>query len=484
MEQPTGRPDHELSNVMACENNSSAIGSTAMESHPIHAQDEKDTMKVFVGTFVHATRESPMVILTDMALGILNGKIEFVEVVNKLGQLRAKYGFPDSCITYMTPGQFMMPGMIDTHIHAPQFPNNGVKFDLPLLSWLNNYTFPMEAMFSDVKLARNVYTRVVERIVRNGTTTASYFASLHLPASKVLADVVHARGQRALVGKVNMIVNCPEYYQESSIEESLAETEELICYIANKQSPLVQPIITPRFGITCPLEQLKGLGQLAAKYDCHIQSHLCETKPEIAWIKELFPSNKSYTDVYDSTGLLGEKTIMAHCVWMEEEELNQLKERSVGVSHCPNSNLSIRSGHCDVRKLLKRGIKVGLGTDCSGGYSPSMLDAIRRAMHVSNTLAIQHENYTYLSLSEIFRLATLGGAQVVHMEDRIGNFETGKEFDSLLIDVEVPGSPLDIFSKDSTEDKVQKFLCNGDDRNIVQVYVAGKCLINNWNYSG
>lgn len=415
-----------------------------------------------------------MVFLTNTVLGVVDGAIKFVEPLQKLDNLKELFGFSDTDITYMNSSQFMIPGFVDTHIHAPQFPNNGLKLNLPLLQWLESYTFPTEAKFSDVEFAKYIYPKVVDRLVCNGTTTATYFASIHLPATKVLANVVQAKGQRALVGKVSMLVNSPDYYRESSLQDSVRENEEFIHYIKNLGSPLVLPIVTPRFAPTCPADQLKALGQLARKYNCHVQSHLSETRPETAWVKELFPWSKSYTDIYDKSDLLGSKTIMAHCIWLDDVEIQTLKESKVGVSHCPNSNLSIRSGLCDVQRLLNNGIKVGLGTDCSGGYSPSILDSIRQAVQTSNTLAILHEGYQHLSLAEVFRLATLGGAQVVDMEDRIGNFETTKEFDALLIDMGVGDTAVDTDAKDTLEDKVQKFLMNGDDRNIVQVYVAGR----------
>ncbi|KAK3882711.1 hypothetical protein Pcinc_012917 [Petrolisthes cinctipes] len=438
----------------------------------------RSDMEVFVGAFVHSTEENPIVILPGMVMGVLNTKIEFMESIEELDHLKAEYGFTDSNIHYMTPGQFMMPGLVDTHIHASQFPNNGVAMDLPLLEWLQTYTFPTEANFSDTLFAREVYSKVVERLLRNGTTTAAYFGTIHLEGSKILADVVHDKGQRALIGKVNMMRNCPEYYRELSVQESIRDTEEFIRYVKTIQSPLVQPIVTPRFAPTCPEDQLASLGQLAAKYGCHIQSHLGETQPECNWVKELFPWAKSYTDVYDSMRLLSEKSVMAHCIWLGDDEIYTLRERGVGVSHCPNSNLSIRSGLCDVRRLISHGLKVGLGTDCSGGYSASMLDAIRQSLQVSNVLALERDqDYQRLTYKEAFRLATLGGAKVLNMEDRIGNFEIDKEFDALLIDVTAPGSAIDIFSKDTIEDKIQKFIYTGDDRNIARVYVAGHRIL-------
>lgn len=430
-------------------------------------------MQVFVGTLVHSIGETHMHI-RQAAVGVLGREIIFVEDVEKLMEMQTEYSFPDSSIVHLTASQFLMPGLVDTHVHASQFLNNGLKMDLPLLEWLQKYTFPTEASFSDVKVAQEVYPRVVDRLLRSGTTTASYFASVHLPATKILAATVADKGQRALVGKVNMMVNCPENCRESSLEESLRETEELILYIRNLQSPLVLPVVTPRFAITCPEDQLRGLGQLAAKYKCHVQSHLCESRPEIAFVKELFPKFRSYTHLYHNTGLLTDKTIMAHCVWMEDEELRLLKEAQAGVSHCPSSNLNIHSGHCDVKRLLEHGLKVGLGTDCSGGYNPSILDALRRALQVSCCKVIEQPSHPSLTLAEAFHLATLGGAQVAGMDDRIGNFEVGKEFDAILVDVEALDSPLDIFARDDMEDKIQKFLYNGDDRNMVEVYVAGR----------
>lgn len=438
----------------------------------------RSDMEVFVGAFVHSTDDSPMVVLPGMVMGVLNTKIEFMESLEELDHLKAEYGFTDSNIHYMTPGQFMMPGMIDTHIHASQFPNNGVAMDLPLLEWLQTYTFPTEANFSDTLFAREVYSKVVERLLRNGTTTAAYFGTIHLEGSKILADVVHDKGQRALIGKVNMMRNCPEYYREMSVQDSIRDTEEFIRYVRGIQSPLVQPIVTPRFAPTCPEDQLASLGQLASKYGCHIQSHLGETQPECNWVKELFPWAKSYTDVYDSMRLLSEKSVMAHCIWLGDEEIYTLRERGVGISHCPNSNIAIRSGLCDVRRLLNHGLKVGLGTDCSGGYSSSILDAIRQSLQVSNVLALDRDqDYQRISYKEAFRMATLGGAKVLNMEDRIGNFEIDKEFDALLIDVTAPGSAVDVFSKDAIDDKIQKFLYTGDDRNIARVYVAGHRIL-------
>ncbi|KAK8381079.1 hypothetical protein O3P69_008164 [Scylla paramamosain] len=405
-------------------------------------------MKVFVGTLVHSTGEIFMQV-RQAALGVQGEKIIFVEDAAKLNELKEKHNFPVSSIVNLTSSQFLMPGLVDSHVHASQFPNIGLHMDLPLLEWLEKYTFPTERSFSDLKVAQEVYPRVVDRMLRNGTTTASYFATVHLAATKVLAATAAAKGQRALVGKVNMLMNCPENYREESVEESLRETEEFISYTKSLKSPLVQPIVTPRFAITCPENQMRALGDLASKHKCRIQSHLCESKAEIEMVKKLFPEFPSYTHLYHAMGLLTDKAIMAHCVWLDDEELQLLAEKRAGVSHCPNSNLNILSGHCNVKRLLQHDVKVGLGTDCSAGYSPSVLDAMRRALHVSCSVGMEHTKDHVLTPAEAFHLATLGGAQVVSMDDCIGNFVVGKEFDAILVDVEAPDSPLDIYEQAS-----------------------------------
>lgn len=428
-----------------------------------------------MGTIVHSTGEVFMEV-RKAAVGVQGEKIVFVEDAAKLSELQEKHNIPCSSIVHLSLSQFLMPGLVDSHVHASQFPNNGLCLDLPLLKWLEKYTFPTESSFADLKVAQEVYPRVVDRMLRNGTTTASYFATVHLAATKVLAMTVAAKGQRALVGKVNMLMNCPENYREESVEESIRETEEFINFTKDLEPPLVQPIVTPRFAITCPENQLRALGDLASKHNCRVQSHLCESEAEIETVKKLFPEFSSYTYLYHATGLLTDKTIMAHCVWLDDEELRLLAEKRAGVSHCPSSNLNLLSGHCNVKRLLQHGVKVGLGTDCSGGYSPSVLDAMRRALHVSCCLGMGHSRDHVLTLAEAFHLATLGGAQVVSMDDSIGNFVVGKEFDAILVDVKAPDSPLDIYDQDSMEDKIQKFLYNGDDRNMVEVYVAGRTV--------
>ncbi|XP_048662869.1 guanine deaminase isoform X4 [Marmota marmota marmota] len=363
---------------------------------------------IFRGTFVHSTWTCPMEVLRDHLLGVSDsGKIVFLEEASQQEKLAKEWCFKPCEIRELSHHEFFMPGLVDTHIHAPQYFFAGSNVDLPLLEWLTNYTFPVERRFQSMDFAEEVYTRVV--------------------------------------------------------------------YLR------VKPVVTPRFSLSCSETLMGELGNIAKTHDLHIQSHISENCDEVEAVKNLYPNYKHYTDVYDRNNLLTNKTVMAHGCYLSAEELNIFNERGASISHCPNSNLSLSSGFLNVLEVLKHEVKIGLGTDVAGGYSSSMLDAIRRAVMVSNILLINKVNEKSLSLREVFRLATLGGSQALGLESEIGNFEVGKEFDALLINPKASDSPIDMFygdfAGDISEAVIQKFLYLGDDRNIEEVYVGGKQVV-------
>ncbi|XP_069778804.1 guanine deaminase isoform X2 [Narcine bancroftii] len=370
--------------------------------------------------------------------------------------------------------EFFIPGLIDTHIHASQFQNMGIGLDLPLLQWLTKYTFPIEARFKDLNFAEDIYTKVVKRTLRNGTTTACYFATIHTESTLKLCDIIDKFGQRAFVGKVCMDINDNFAEYKETTHESVKETERFVAELDKQKYPLVRPIVTPRFVISCTSELMKQLGSFASTNNLNIQSHISESQAEIDAVKKIFPKCKNYTDVYDTHNLLNDKTIMAHGVYLSDEELKLFKRKGASIAHCPNSNISLCSGLMDVRNALNHKVNVGLGTDVSGGYSPSMLDAVRKAVDVSNSLSISSPGYERLSYKEAFRLATLGGSKALGLDKLTGNFEVGKDFDAVLINTSVPSSPFEVYPEDTILDIFQKFLFLGDDRNMEEVYVAGK----------
>ncbi|ORX96401.1 guanine deaminase-like protein [Basidiobolus meristosporus CBS 931.73] len=444
--------------------------------------------RLFYGRFVHNTDLENLeyvnngIIFIDEAGKILETHKDATE--EKLAELQQQHGLSEENVVRLGDKQFLMPGLVDTHIHAPQYVFTGSGMDLQLLEWLETYTFPRESAFKSVEYAKVAYRDVVSQLLRNGTTTACYYGTIHLEACKVLANIVDELGQRAYVGKVNMDRNSPDYYIETT-DDSVEKTEEFIKYMLemNKANPRVYPVLTPRFVPSCSGELMRQLGDLARKYDIPIQSHLCENKGEIEWVKHLHPELPSYTAVYDHYGLLTDKTIMAHCVHLTQEERELIKEKKAGISHCAKSNFALRSGVCNVRQLLEEDQKVGMGTDVSGGYAISMFDAIRTSAIASQTVSFTEKRadgsaYEHLKLAELLHLATLGGAKVMGLEDRIGNFVVGKQFDALLIDPSAPESNFHVYSHDDIYTTFEKFIYVGDDRNIRKVYVDGRVVDN------
>uniref|UniRef100_A0A8B9ILV8 Guanine deaminase n=1 Tax=Anser cygnoides TaxID=8845 RepID=A0A8B9ILV8_ANSCY len=432
---------------------------------------------VFRGTFVHSRLSVPMEILHGHLLGVDDGgTIVFLEQADQQEQLAKKWGFKTSDIRELSHHEFFMPGLVDTHIHAPQYSFAGTRVDLPLLQWLTTYTFPTEAKYKDSDFAEEVYTRVVRRTLKNGTTTACYFASIHTDTSLLLAEIIDKFGQRAFVGKVCMDINDTVPHYKETTADSVQETESSgnSCIPSCCTACAVSLWLCLRKGEAAA--SCFGEGMFVRKLT-ERQSHISETEEEVKLVENMFPSYQSYTELYDKNKLLTGKTVMAHGCYLSDEELELFNLRGSAVAHCPSSNFSLSSGILNVQKVLKHNVKLGLGTDVAGGYSASMLDAIRKTMMASTTLQINKVNERGLTLKEVFRLATLGGSQALGLDDVIGNFEVGKEFDALLINTKASDSPFDLFSADTFEDSLEKFLYLGDDRNISEVYVAGKQVV-------
>ncbi|XP_072017287.1 guanine deaminase-like [Amphiura filiformis] len=448
-------------------------------SNEDHFSVNGNDLQIFQGTLIHATNDHPLLILEDHVIGVGQGKIAFVAPSSELSNLIDRHGFQQNEVRQLQKGNFLMPGFVDTHIHAPQYVYAGTGTDLPLLSWLTRYTIPVESKFKDLKFASLAYNDVVETTLKVGTTTACYYATIHKHASLRLAEIAANLGQRAFVGKVNMDTFSPDYYLETT-QESIRDTEWFIEQVRELNCPRVNPIITPRFALSCTSPLMTQLGVLADKYDVHIQTHINESLDEIASVKEKFPGYGNYARVYDAHGLMNNKTVLAHCIHMEDDEVSLIKERGAGVAHCPCSNFTIMSGVMNLRERLQQGLKVGLATDVSGGYSSSMLVAMRQAVIASRVHSISltdGKEHIPVEYHEAFRLATLGGSEVLGLSDKIGNFEVGKEFDALIIDPHAANSPFHVYDTlytDTIEDIVQKFLYLGDDRNIAEVYVGGE----------
>uniref|UniRef100_T1JIQ3 Guanine deaminase n=1 Tax=Strigamia maritima TaxID=126957 RepID=T1JIQ3_STRMM len=438
----------------------------------MHNMDLNSTFQVYSGTVIDTTEELPLNI-QECVLGVQEGQIIFRENVDKIDDLKSNFGFTNDDIIFLTHEQFLMPGLVDIHLHAPQYHFSGTNMSKELLPWLEFCTFPAESKFTDLKFANDVFSRVVRDTLNNGTTTAVYFSSLHIDASLLLSDVVEKYGQRAYIGKVSMDSNSPEFYKEIT-QEAMQDAEIFIVKLQNKQNELINPIVTPRFAPVCTSQLLQFLGSLAKTYDTPVQSHLAENKDECDLAKTIFPDCNSYAEIYDKFNLLTPTTVMAHGIYLSNSDIELLRTRGSGIAHCPNSNISLKSGLCDVRKLFMSKVKLGLGTDVAGGYSTSILDSIRQAILTSKIISMSHPNYQVLTYQEAFRMATLGGCEILGISDKLGTLQIGKQFDALLVDVSVNSNALKYFPHDVIEDTIEKFFHHGDDRNIQKVYVNGK----------
>ncbi|KAI0425096.1 hypothetical protein F5Y09DRAFT_322632 [Xylaria sp. FL1042] len=443
---------------------------------------------VFHGIFIHCLSlqqleilEHGLVVVTPE--GIISSLVKSIEK-DLVQQHLTTMGLSKSqCdIHYLERGQFLIPGFVDTHNHAPQWAQRGIGQGMHILDWLNKHTFVNEARFSDPEYARRVYASCVDGFLQQGITTASYYGSMHAEATNILGDLCLEKGQRAFVGKCNMNRNAPDYYRDATVESSLGETQRCLAHMRriDPEGRLIKYVLTPRFAITCEDDLLSGLGEIAeSNPDLPIQTHFNEAEQEMSYTKKLFRAFENEVDLYHHFGLLNRRSILAHCCYVSEYELERLKNLECGVAHCPISNMTVGGGFmaAPVREFLRRDIKVGLGTDSGGGFSSSILDAMRQAIVASNAREVMSQgNDKGLSIPEVFYLATLGGARVCCLDEKIGNFAVGKEFDALVIDSKsaVPGIMTMIEEHDTIPIIFDKFIMTGDDRNIQGVFVRGR----------
>lgn len=358
----------------------------------------------------------------------------------------------------------LIPAMNDMHVHAPQVHNQAVAMDLELLPWLQSYTFPEEAKFADIHYAERMYRRFLHTQWLFGTMRSVVFGTIHTESTRLLMKLYQEAGMGALVGKVAMNRHCPENLSED-VDAAIAGNEQLIAEF-NQPNALVRPIITPRFVPSCTPELLKACGKLAAQYQLPVQSHLSENTSEIAWVAELEPESQNYGDAYNRYGLFGQTpTIMAHCVWTHGSELELMKRNGVMVAHCPTSNFNIASGMAPIRMFLEEGLRVGLGSDISGGHDLNMFRMLVYAIQVSKIQYQQDHSKPFLTLSEIFWIATKSAGSFF---GKVGSFEPGYEFDALVIDDSVLHP-----SEYSLLHRLERFIYVGDDRQIVHRFCRG-----------
>ena len=385
----------------------------------------------------------------------------------------------------LSDNEFLLPGLVDTHVHAPQWPQLGKALHLPLHDWLQEYTFPLEARYADLGFANQVYSSLVETLIANGTTTALYFGTIHIEATKRLADICLNLGQRALIGKVVMDnpEQCPDYYRDRSTSVGLNETYELIDYVSSANgnaSKRVLPVLTPRFIPSCTDEMLSGLGKIASETGCHIQTHCSESDWQHRYVIERHGCHDAQS--LDSFGLLQPNTVLAHANFINDDDMVLISSKSSAVAHCPLSNFYFSNAVLPVRKLIDSAIDLGLGTDISGGFNPSIFNAC--AMAVTSSRALEegvdaalpaHERRRRnmrIDFKEAFWMATTGGGRALDL--KIGMLRPEYAMDAIVVDTSIEESNLKIWKDlDSSDDVLQKIIHNAHRTNITKVWVQG-----------
>lgn len=411
------------------------------------------------------------------------------------------------------PCLFLVPGFIDTHIHASQYPNVGIGCELPLLDWLKDYTFELENKFTSnskdkLEFARKVYQKVISKTLANGTTCASYFTTIDAETTNLFADLLVKNGQRGFVGKVCMDCNPSFPAYEELYDECIKSMNSVISHCNRINSKctedgdtmMVKPIVTPRFAVSCSSKLLKKLGAMAREHSLPVQTHISENKDEIKLVNEMFPESDNYASVYKDHDLLGPNTILAHAIHLNKKECEIIREKNCSISHCPLSNTFITSGEAPVKRYLyEENLNVSLGTDISGGFEQSILGVARSSILVSHHLAMDTEDYDpRVTVADALYMATTGGARACRLDKEVGTFAVGKKFDVQHIDLDAHGSNIDMFEfqkpskavhghQDPDYEKkvyqmIHRWVFSGDDRNCVKVWCNGRVVVDKANH--
>lgn len=420
-------------------------------------------MKLIKGSFIYSIDKDNIEIKENQYLLIRDGKSEefYKEIPSRLKNIQIEdYG-----------DNIIIPGLIDLHIHAPQYAFRGMGMDMQLLDWLNTYAFKEEGKYRDLEYAKKQYSKFVSDVKNSATTRLSIFATLHKDATIMLMDMLEEAGIKAYVGKVNMDRNSPEFL----IEDTLKSKEDTIEWLEDTKDRYknIKPILTPRFIPSCTDNLMEEIKQINNIYNIPVQSHLSENKSEIEWVAELHPNTKNYAEAYDKYNLFGKnnKTIMAHCVHCPDDELELIKQNNVVVAHCPQSNANLTSGIAPIKNMLSMGINVGLGSDIAAGSSLSIFRAMSDAVQVSKLReSLTGQKNQTLTLTEVFYLGTKGGGKFF---GDVGSFEKGYEFDAIVLNDKSFGDNSDFTLKE----RLERIIYLSDDRNIVAKYVAGNKII-------
>jgi len=375
-------------------------------------------------------------------------------------------------------GLMAIPGLIDAHCHLSQYP--AVASDgLDLLPWLERYIFPLETRFRGDH-ARASARFFFEELAAHGTTTAMIYTSIWPQSTDACFEEAERAGTRVIMGKVMMDRGSYNkwfgamYPGKTRTEVSLRESEDLCAKWHGRAGGRLLYAFTPRFALSCSTELMAGAARLAEKYDAYVQTHLSENTDEVKAIRKYFPGAKNYTDVYKSCGLLGRKTLLAHSIWLKDEEVKVLKSTGAAVAHCPTSNAFLSSGVMNAARLRTAGVPIALGSDVAAGPSLDLFGVMRQAVY-SQRIARAHKlfkNTPQPTPEKAFHMATLGGAQALSLHEKIGTLETGKEADFTVVDPSAYDAGF--HGVETPENVVSRLVYRGSRFAVRATFVAGR----------
>jgi guanine deaminase len=335
--------------------------------------------------------------------------------------------------------KILTAGFIDLHTHLPQIGIIG-KANIQLLDWLNKFTFPEEAKFYEYDYAYKKSEEFFNNLISNGTTTAFIFSQSGIEATDIAFEQAEKSGIRIFMGNTIMDINSPINLTHDSIY--FKESFKYFLRKWHKKNSLLEYVITPRFAASVSSELMSYAANFAKENDLYIQTHIAENLEEIKYVKSLYPTENSYTHIYNSHHLLNNKTILAHGIYLQQDEIDIIKSKSSIIAHCPCSNCHLKSGIMPLKKYIDLGINLGLGTDIAGGFNFSMLEEAKWALEMSKLYSLYHKTKS-ISLETAFWLITKSPAESIGRND-IGSIDIGKSADFNLFELENNQSTMNV----------------------------------------
>ncbi len=441
---------------------------------------------VVIGTVYHAPTADALEVLHNVVIAVgVDGRITAIQDIDTQPARDLVSG--SDVVVRLGINQRLLPGLIDTHIHAPQWPQLGTGLDISLDKWLFEYTFPLEAKYVDTGFAREVWHRMVPTMLRHGTTTGVYYSSIHVEATTMLAEACVEYGQRAFVGRVAMDhpTGTPEWYRDESAASGIHDSASSIVAIQELLGAkgLVEPIITPRFLPACTDVLLQGLGDLAERTGVRVQTHCSESDWEHGYALDRFGA--SDTEMLQKFGLIRRNSVLAHADHASDSDVALIRDAHAGIAHCPLSNAYFANAVFPLRRAMKAGVAVGLGSDVAGGSHVGLLQqcghAVTASRYLEDGVDAQMSNSvrgipeSRIDIVTAFHVATAGGARLLGID--AGTIAVGKLFDAFVVNTDNSESGLHNYDGIDDDDRLfEKIVRLAGPSDITTVWVNGRTV--------